>query len=712
MRRIFLIILFTILCANIIVAQTIDTCGCTVNSSLPVGKLTFLCYNLGANPNMTIQQQMDYAPTDIYDATVYGDLYQWGRNTDGHEKRNSPTTESRSLTDIPGHGMFVNTPIAPLDWRSTANPNLWGFPKKPNDPCPGGWRMPTTAEWASIYGISSGNTWTWHSTGTAGWKISAVGNAAVLMFLPAAGSRKSGIETNVVDENRYWSSTSSTVLQGGRGAIEVFFYPDGTYFAINATTNTRSQGAACRCIKDDDYCTIDTVINRTICGGKTYDFNGRIITASGTYKDTIAGVVCDTVVTLNLTVTPLNEKIINANICASDSYNFNGRIITEAGTYKDSIAGVECDTVVTLNLTVTPLNEKIINATICENKSYDFYGKILNATGTYFDTITTSVGCDSLIVLLLTVNQTATTNLTDAIEQSEAYNKNGFNLPAQNVAGVFAFTQNLTTTLGCDSTVTISLTVTNTQKIEVFPIDELCGDDAYFLIEYNAFDVEKISALFDTKASAAGFLNISPQNFHGQPISVVLPKNVRPDNYSLTLVFEGNGLAKEIPVNFVVLYPSRIIKQKWNDVLALQNDRYNGGYSFSAYEWYRNGVKIAGENGSYYYSAPAYLDFTAQYRARITRADDGVTLFTCPIIPVPHTDSNPYPTFVTANQYFTINTPAAGRILIFSITGTPISQQNIVQGANQVLAPSSQGAYIMVISSNAAVDERQILMVR
>jgi hypothetical protein len=86
--------------------------GCTVKSSLPVGELTFMYYNLGADPSYDIpEKQMAYTPSPNTDgspdATVYGDLYQWGRTTDGHEKRNSTATSTLSTTDAPGHNKFI-----------------------------------------------------------------------------------------------------------------------------------------------------------------------------------------------------------------------------------------------------------------------------------------------------------------------------------------------------------------------------------------------------------------------------------------------------------------------------------------------------------------------------------------------------------------------------------------------------------------------------
>jgi uncharacterized protein (TIGR02145 family) len=85
--------------------------------------------------------------TSMDDAQAYGDLYQWGRGADGHEKRNSPTTSTLSNSDTPGHGSFITVSNYPYDWRSSRNDNLWQGVSGTNNPCPAGFRLPTASEW-------------------------------------------------------------------------------------------------------------------------------------------------------------------------------------------------------------------------------------------------------------------------------------------------------------------------------------------------------------------------------------------------------------------------------------------------------------------------------------------------------------------------------------------------------------------------------------
>jgi hypothetical protein len=81
----------------------------------PTTGRTWLDRNLGATR----------VATAYNDSDAYGDLYQWGRLTDGHEKRTSSTTAVLSATDVPGHGDFILSPSSPYDWRNPQNDNLW-----------------------------------------------------------------------------------------------------------------------------------------------------------------------------------------------------------------------------------------------------------------------------------------------------------------------------------------------------------------------------------------------------------------------------------------------------------------------------------------------------------------------------------------------------------------------------------------------------------
>jgi hypothetical protein len=62
-----------------------------------------------------------------------------------------------------------------------------------------------------------------------------------------------------------------------------------------------------------------------------------------------------------------------------------------------------CDSLVTLNLTLNEPTSSTINATIAQGQSYVFDSQNLTAEGTYFATFQNTAGCDSIVTLNLTI---------------------------------------------------------------------------------------------------------------------------------------------------------------------------------------------------------------------------------------------------------------------------------------------------------------------
>ena len=185
-----------------------------VDVTNPTTNKTWMDRNLGATQ----------VATSSTDASSYGDLYQWGRRSDGHQCRNSGTTATLSSIDDPAHGSFI---IGSTDWRSPQNANLWQGGSGVNNPCPTGYRIPTDVEWDAER-LSWGNS-----------NQNAAGALASPLKLPMAGYRlgSNGSFDYVGTAGHYWSSTGSRYLW---------------FNSSDAGMNTydRASGFSVRCIKD------------------------------------------------------------------------------------------------------------------------------------------------------------------------------------------------------------------------------------------------------------------------------------------------------------------------------------------------------------------------------------------------------------------------------------------------------------------------------
>jgi uncharacterized protein (TIGR02145 family) len=185
-----------------------------INSS--TGKI-WMDRNLGASQ----------VATSSTDANSYGDLYQWGRKSDGHQCRNSATTATQSSGDQPGHGDFIY--VFTGDWRSPENRNLWQGVNGVNNPCPSLYRLPTNAE-------LDAERSSWSTNNSAGAFASP-------LKLPMAGSRhySNGAVYEVGSNGYYWSSTVDSYMS--------------RYLAFNSSnavmaSNFRGFGWSVRCLKD------------------------------------------------------------------------------------------------------------------------------------------------------------------------------------------------------------------------------------------------------------------------------------------------------------------------------------------------------------------------------------------------------------------------------------------------------------------------------
>ncbi|MFN2424585.1 MAG: PEGA domain-containing protein, partial [Cryomorphaceae bacterium] len=177
---------------------------------------TWIDRNLGA----------ERAATSPTDEKAYGDLYQWGRYSDGHQCRDSETTSSVSSSTHSDHNDFITTSS---NWLSSQNNDLWQGVNGVNNPCHEGYRLPTEAEFNT-------ERLSWSSKSQQGAFNSP-------LKLTAGGYRLliSGALTNVGSVGYYWSSTVT-----GAGARGLVFNSSLACMGVNG----RAFGGSVRCIKD------------------------------------------------------------------------------------------------------------------------------------------------------------------------------------------------------------------------------------------------------------------------------------------------------------------------------------------------------------------------------------------------------------------------------------------------------------------------------
>lgn len=182
-------------------------------------------------------------------------------------------------------------------------------------------------------------------------------------------------------------------------------------------------------------------------------------------------------------------EYISDEICLGEPYNENGfslPVQTTAGLFNHQAIVYEsatCDSITNLSLTVhEAYTNETVNVMICGDGEYNFNGNILTQAGYYETTLSSFYGCDSIVSLNLTVGSYYQTEIFASICEGEFYNENGFNT---DIAGLNTMTY--TAQNGCDSLVILDLIIN-----PVF--STLLNDSTSVGIAYtlNGFDINAV----------------------------------------------------------------------------------------------------------------------------------------------------------------------------------------------------------------------------
>ncbi|MBK7957742.1 MAG: serine hydrolase [Bacteroidetes bacterium] len=268
--------------------------------------------------------------------------------------------------------------------------------------------------------------------------------------------------------------------------------------------------------------------NQAICSNQSYFFNGANRNVSGPYLDTLVNAKgCDSFLTLNLTVNTSTAGSFNQTICANQSYFFNGANRNVSGPYLDTLLNAKgCDSILTLNLTVNPTSVGSFNKTICSNQFYFFNGANRNASGPYLDTLVNAKGCDSFLTLNLTVANFFSTSLNQTICSNQSYSWNG---AARTIAG--AYLDSFTSISGCDSFVTLNLFINPTSSNSFNKT--ICANQGYF---FNGANRNIAGAYLDTLINSKGCDSIVTLNLTVTPLP---NKTITVLNNTITAVLAG-----------------------------------------------------------------------------------------------------------------------------------------------------------------------------
>lgn len=458
-----------------------------------------------------------------------------------------------------------------------------------------------------------------------------------------------------------------------------------------------------------------------LCDGVSYTWHGKTYTKEGVYYDSLTTVYgCDSVYQLNLTVLPSYWFSDSIAICEGDSFPWRDSVYAISGTYYDwLVTELGCDSVYTLHLMVYPNYSIQDTIFLCEGDSCLWHNHIYRESGLYYDSLSSQTLCDSVHSLLLNVTPRYLFSQEDTICDGEVYSWRGRSYSSTGI-----YYDSLKTIAGCDSIYRLDLYFRDS-PVPSLPISDICADDTAFYIYCNTNSSNQVfyEIHFDDLALRNGLRDTAGFLQEGA-IRVPLPfypssSYIMPNHYLGQLILRSEVCTTDHIYDFYadILYPASVVVQKFEDVLAVQNERYNGGYTFSSFQWYANGEKLEGQNKSYYYNPPK-LD-ALYYQVLLTRVSDGITMLSCPIYP--SFDKQPtqqsmrlFPTMISYNNPQTqldgVLPPWGANL--FDINGQLTKKYNGTQSDGNILPlPHQRGLFILqVINHDGKVQSAKVLI--
>ncbi len=278
-----------------------------------------------------------------------------------------------------------------------------------------------------------------------------------------------------------------------------------TYSTTGIYMDTLSLAAANGC---DSIVTTDLTINgissftQTFneCTGFSITVNGNTYSTTGVYTDTLvtgASTGCDSVIVTDLTVSSAIVNTQTFSECTGFSIVVNGNTYSTTGVYNDTVvngSAAGCDSVIVTDLTIKLATASTDTQTACDSLVWMDGVTYTASNSTATDTLVNAAGCDSVITLNLTINNS--TAATDTQVACDSYTwMDGITYTANNTTAI----DTLVNAAGCDSVVTLDLTIT----ISTSGIDVQSACDSYTWMDGVTYTASNSTAT-DTLVNAAG----------------------------------------------------------------------------------------------------------------------------------------------------------------------------------------------------------------
>ena len=294
------------------------------------------------------------------------------------------------------------------------------------------------------------------------------------------------VNTNLTISSSISISNYDTICDGQSILVGVNLYnQSGVY------TDILSSGTACdSTITTYLFVKMNTNFTQTIsiCPNGGVQVGPNYYNQNGTYVDVFPSQNgCDSIVTTIVSVFSTSTVLSYQTICLGDSIVVGNNVYYNVGVYTDILQTINgCDSVINTTLNVLPESINTLVIEICAGDSVIIGNSTYTLSGTYTDIVTSSYGCDSIIITDLTVSNPVGIIVANGMQLNvsanggvqpyiyEVFGPNGLILSSNNNGGVLIINPTLngqyyfiaTDALGCVTDTVFSIVDLAT------PIDE------------------------------------------------------------------------------------------------------------------------------------------------------------------------------------------------------------------------------------------------
>ena len=272
------------------------------------------------------------------------------------------------------------------------------------------------------------------------------------VLVNAAGC-DSTVTTNLTINPSYTESISATICNSSYILGSQTLTTSGNYTEIFQTVNGCDSTVN---LTLSEVTAFNENISSSICEGDSYILGTQTLSSSGVYSELLTSINgCDSTVNLTLTVNQPTSSSQTFAECDGYSVNVGTNIYSTTGVYSDTLVNIAgCDSIVTTDLIIKQPTSSTQAFVECAGFSITVGTKTYNETGIYNDTLINLIGCDSIVTTDLIINQPTSSSQT-FVEDEGFYITVGTN--NYNTTGIY--TDVLTDSNGCDSTVITTLTI-------------------------------------------------------------------------------------------------------------------------------------------------------------------------------------------------------------------------------------------------------------